>query len=201
MIARSDCAAVNSTAARYPVRLLHFDTAYPCCAYTVDSRMRADKGERVVAGFEATKGLLVLLVGFGLLRYASVDQDTQALAEELVRTLHLNPAKHLPRIFLEVAERAADIRLWTLAGFALSYSVLRLAEAYGLWFGKRWAEWVAVASGAFYIPLEIYALTHRVTPVRVGALVLNVAIVAYVALTLWRRKQGRAPPAPEPAAD
>jgi len=153
--------------------------------------MRADKGERVVAAFEATKGLLVLLVGFGLLRYASVDEDTQKLAEELVHTLHLNPAKHLPRVFLDVAERAADIRLWTLAAFALAYSVLRLGEAYGLWHGKRWAEWVAVGSGALYIPLEIYALSQRVTAVRIGTLVLNIVIVAYVGVTLWRRRVSR----------
>ena len=157
--------------------------------------MTADKGERVVAAFEAAKGLLVLLVGFGLLTV--VDQDTQQLAEELIRTLHLNPAKRLPRIFLDAAERHADLRLWTLAAFAFAYAMLRLAEAFGLWFGKRWAEWFAVASGALYIPLEAYALWERATWVRALTLTANVAIVAYVALTLWRRMQGRGPPAPQ----
>src|SRR5215831_2900277 len=154
-------------------------------------RKPADKGERVVAAFEAAKGLLVLLVGFGLLHFAFIDEDTQRLAEELVHTLHLNPAHHLPRIFLDAAERAADVRLWMLAGFALGYSVLRLAEAYGLWFGKRWAEWFAVASGAIYVPLEIYALTERVSWLRFATLTVNIAIVAYVGVTLWRREQGR----------
>ena len=65
-------------------------------------------------------------VGFGLL--AVVDEDIQTVAEELVRTLHLNPAKHLPRIFLEAVERAADTRLWMLAAFALE---LRDAAAGG----------------------------------------------------------------------
>jgi len=163
--------------------------------------MTADKGERVVAAFEAAKGTLVLLVGFGLLAF--VDEDTQRLAEELVRTLHLNPAKHLPRIFLDAAERVADVRLWTLAAFAFAYSVLRLAEAYGLWFGKRWAEWFAVGSGALYIPFEAFALWERATWVRGATLTANIAIVAYVGLTLWRRQQGRGPPAPgkpEPTA-
>jgi uncharacterized membrane protein (DUF2068 family) len=156
--------------------------------------MTADKGERVVAAFEAAKGLLVLLVGFGLLTV--VDQDTQQLAEELVRTLHLNPAKRLPRIFLDAAERASDVRLWMLAAFAFGYSMLRLGEAYGLWFGKRWAEWFAVGSGALYIPFEAYALWERATWVRGATLTANIAIVTYVGLTLWRRMQGREPPAP-----
>ena len=153
--------------------------------------MSADKGERVVAAFEAAKGLLVLLVGFGLLTV--VDADVQQVAEELVRTLHLNPAKRLPRIFLDAAERHADLHLWTLAAFAFGYAVLRLAEAFGLWFGKRWAEWFAVASGAFYIPFEVYALWERATWVRAATLAANVAIVTYVGLTLWRRMQGRRP--------
>jgi uncharacterized membrane protein (DUF2068 family) len=156
--------------------------------------MTADKGERVVAAFEAAKGLLVLFVGFGLLAF--VDADTQRVAEELVHSLHLNPAKRLPRIFLDAAERASDAHLWMLAAFAFGYAVLRLAEAYGLWFGKRWAEWFAVASGAFYIPFEVYALYERVTGVRVATLAANLAIVAYVALTLWRRTHGRGSPAP-----
>ncbi len=147
--------------------------------------MPAARGERIVAALEAGKGILVLLVGFGLL--AVVDEDIQVVAEELVRTLHLNPAKHLPRIFLEAVERAADTRLWMLAAFALSYATLRLAEAYGLWLGKRWAEWIAVVSGSLYIPLEIYALSHRVSWLRVGTLIANVAIVACIGYTLWRR--------------
>ena len=156
--------------------------------------MSADKGERVVAAFEAAKGLLVLFAGFGLLAF--VDADTQRIAEELVRTLHLNPAKRLPRIFLDAVERVSDMRLWTIAAFALGYSLLRLSEAYGLWFGKRWAEWLAVASGAFYVPFEVYALYERVTGLRVATLTANLAIVAYVAFMLWQRTHGRGPPAP-----
>lgn len=154
--------------------------------------MPSAKGERVVAALEAGKGLLVLLLGFGLLAF--VDEGTQTLAEELVRTLHLNPARHLPRIFLEAAERAADVRLWVLAAFALAYAGLRLAEAYGLWLGRRWAEWFAVASGGLYIPLEIYSLLQRMSWVRVATLMANAAIVTYIGLALWRRRNSREPP-------
>ncbi len=148
----------------------------------------------MVAALEAGKGLLVLLVGFGLLAF--VDEDTQALAEELVRTLHLNPARHLPRVFLDAVERAADMRLWMLAALAFGYATLRLAEAYGLWFGKRWAEWVAVVSGSLYIPLEIYALSQRVSWLRAGTLLANVAIVVCIGVTLWRRRSGLEPRPP-----
>jgi uncharacterized membrane protein (DUF2068 family) len=153
--------------------------------------MQAAKGERLVAVFEATKGILVLLAGFGLL--AVVHQDLQSVAEELVHTLHLNPARHYPRIFLEAAGRYSDVRLWVLAALALSYAALRIAEAWGLWSGRRWAEWFAVASGAIYVAPELYALSQRVSWVRVGALMVNLGIVAYIGQALWRRRRDDAP--------
>lgn len=155
------------------------------------ARTHATKGERLVAVFEAAKGVIVLLVGFGLL--AAIHQDVQSVAAELVHTFHLNPAMRYPRIFLEAAERYSDVRLWLLGALALGYAAMRLAEAYGLWFGRRWAEWFAVLSGGFYVVLEIDAVWHRVSWVRVGALVVNVAIVAYLGLALWWRRRDRAP--------
>lgn len=151
--------------------------------------MRSVEGERLVALFEAAKGVVVLLVGFGLL--AVVHQDVQTVAEELVHTFHLNPAKRYPRIFLDAADRYSDVRLWLLAALALGYAAMRLAEAYGLWFGRRWAEWFAVLTGGIYIGVEIDAVWHHVSWVRVGALVLNVGIVAYLGWALWQRRRDR----------
>jgi uncharacterized membrane protein (DUF2068 family) len=152
--------------------------------------MHPNQGERLVAVFEAAKGILVLLVGFGLLRV--VHQDLESVAEQLVRTFHLDPTHRYPRIFLAVVDRFSDVKLWLLAAVALGYAAFRLIEAYGLWLGRRWAEWFAVASGGIYIPLEIYELFHRATWVKAGALALNVAIVAYIGWAMWRSRQGAA---------
>ena len=154
--------------------------------------MRIDRssGVRVIAAFEATKGLLILLAGLGLL--SIVHEDVQQIAENIVGHFHLNPASRYPRIFLELADRLADVRLWALATMALAYAGLRLIEAYGLWHGRRWAEWLAVASGAIYVPVEIYELFSGVTPLKVGTLALNIAIVAYMGRTLWVARRGAA---------
>jgi uncharacterized membrane protein (DUF2068 family) len=107
-------------------------------------------GVRLIAVFEAAKGALVLIVGFGLLRL--VHHDTQAAAEALVRHMHLNPARHYPRIFIEAAAHASDSRLKGLAAFAFLYSAVRGVEAYGLWRLRTWAEWFAIVSGSIYVP-------------------------------------------------
>jgi uncharacterized membrane protein (DUF2068 family) len=142
---------------------------------------------RVIAAFEAAKGMLVLIAGFGLL--SVLDKDLQQLAEELVRHLHLNPANRYPRIFLEAAERFSDLRLWMLAVLAFAYAVIRLTEAYGLWLGRRWAEWFAVLSGGIYVPMELYELSHGATRTKVVTLTVNVLIVAFMAITLWSSRR------------
>ena len=145
--------------------------------------MQLTKGVRLVAVFEAAKGLLVLLVGFGLLSH--VHDDVQQLAEALVGHFHLNPASRYPHIFLQLVEHFSDVRIWLLAGVAFAYTTVRWAEAYGLWYSRRWAEWFAVASGGFYIPIEVYELLHGFSWIKVGTLLTNIAIVAYIAYALW----------------
>jgi uncharacterized membrane protein (DUF2068 family) len=152
---------------------------------------RSPRGERLVALFEALKGLLVLLVGFGLL--SVVNEDVGQLAEALVGHFHLNPASRYPRIFLEAALRVSDLRLWVLALLAFAYASLRLVEAYGLWRARRWAEWLAVASGSIYVPIEIYELFSGLSWIKVATLTANLAIVVYMSRVLWRSHTRLAP--------
>ena len=141
------------------------------------------KGLHVVALFEGAKGLLVLLVGFELLSF--LHKDIHEAARHLVKHLHMNPASHYPRIFLDLVESINDTRLWALAFAAAFYSTIRFVEAIGLWYRKKWAEWFAVVSGGIYIPVEIYEVIHRQTWPRVTVLVVNVGIVAYLLFILF----------------
>jgi len=142
------------------------------------SMNRLRYGERAVALLEAGKGLLVLLAGLGLLAF--LHRDVQHLAEALVGRLHLNAAKGYPRIFVDAASQVTDARLWLLAGLAAGYSAMRLTEAYGLWRGRRWAEWFSVGSGAIYVPVEIYELLAGFRWIKLAALMVNLGIVAYM---------------------
>lgn len=134
--------------------------------------------------FEALKGVIVFIAGFGLMRL--VHRDVAHAAHALIDRLHLDASRKFPHIFLQLAENLSDAQLWGLAALALSYALLRFAEAYGLWHERSWGEWIAAVSGVIYVPLEIYELMHRVTWVRVGALILNAAVVGYMCYMLWR---------------
>jgi uncharacterized membrane protein (DUF2068 family) len=148
-----------------------------------------EAGVRAVAFFEALKGTLVLVAGFGLL--SLVHRDLEDLAERLVEHSHLNPASHYPRVFIEAAARTSDARLRTLAAMAFAYSTVRFVEAYGLWKMRAWAEWFAIISGCVYLPIELYELIERATLIRAGVLVINAFIVAYL-LYVRLSRTGRA---------
>ena len=152
--------------------------------------MRISSALRTVALFEAAKGILILLAGFGLL--SLVHHDVQSIAEHLIHRAHLNPAAHYPRIFLDLADRVTDSRLLLLAAGAAAYSTVRLIEAYGLWHARRWAEWFAALSGGFYIPFEIYEFYERGTWLTAVTLFVNVAIVTFMLYCVFRAK-GREP--------
>jgi len=146
-----------------------------------------NRGLRAVAAVEATKGILVLAVGAGL--FSLVHRDVQAAAEHVVRALHMNPASHTPRVFLELAEKLTSSRLQLLALGASAYAMVHLVQAWGLWLGKRWAEWFTVVALGIYIPVELYELSKGFGWVKLGLLAINLVIVAYVARVLWRTKR------------
>jgi len=70
--------------------------------------------------------------------------------------------------------------LLIIAFALLAYALIELVEGVGLWFLKRWAEYFTVVATAAFLPLEIYELTEKITWLRIGALVFNIAAVLYL---------------------
>jgi uncharacterized membrane protein (DUF2068 family) len=144
---------------------------------------------RVVAVFEFAKGALVLAAGAGLLAF--MHRDIRDVVTELLLHLHLNPASRIPGIFVALAERATSMDLWLLALGAALYASVRIAEGYGLWFDREWAQWLGALSGALYVPLELYALREGVTPLKLATLGVNLFVVAVLSDALRRRRRYR----------
>jgi uncharacterized membrane protein (DUF2068 family) len=148
-------------------------------------RFQHPAGMRAIALFEAAKAAFVLLAGCGCL--ALLHSDARQIATHLIERFHLNPAHHYPQIFIDAASQVTDGYLWTLAGLALAYAVLRGAEAYGLWYECAWAEWLALCSGMIYLPIEFYELSRGFGWIKIGAVGINILIVIYMAVKLRAR--------------
>jgi len=64
---------------------------------------------------------------------------------------------------------------------AIAYAALEATEGVGLAMRRRWAEYLTVIATGILIPYEAYEVIHRVTLFKVGALLLNLAVVGYLA--------------------
>jgi uncharacterized membrane protein (DUF2068 family) len=149
-------------------------------------------GLRTIASFEAAKGILILLLGMGLL--GLIHRDVERVGEQIVEHFHLSPSSRYPHIFLELTAKVTDGWLWAIALGSVVYACLRFAEAYGLWHGRRWAEWLAVVSGGIYVPFEAVELARKATLVRAASLVINLTVVGYMLLVLRFQGHSRAKP-------
>jgi uncharacterized membrane protein (DUF2068 family) len=74
--------------------------------------------------------------------------------------------------------RSAKLHLF--AAIALIYALVEGIEAVGLWYAKRWAEYLTLIVTSSLLPVEIYELTQHATPFKLLAFIVNVAVVAYL---------------------
>lgn len=144
---------------------------------------------RAVASFECLKGIFVLLMG--ICAIALLHKDAWLYAESLLALLHISTDTRLAQMFLDFADSITDARLWAAARIAFAYAGLRFIEAYGLWRGRTWAEWVAFLSGMLLLPMEVRELFRGVTAVRLLFLLGNVAIVLYMLYILIENRRER----------
>lgn len=77
---------------------------------------------------------------------------------------------------------AVSIQNLYLVGTAIAaYALLEGIEAVGLWFARRWAEYLTFVATIAFVPIEIHELVNKsVTALKVLALVINVAIAVYL---------------------
>jgi uncharacterized membrane protein (DUF2068 family) len=134
---------------------------------------------RAVASLELSKGLVVLLAAGGIV--ILIRHNTSEVAYGLLRLLHISPDRRFAQIFLNWANNVTDRKLWAIAAVGAVYSVMRFIEAYGLWKAAAWAEWIALVSGAVYLPLEVHEVLRRASLFHYALLFVNLAVVLYMA--------------------
>ena len=143
------------------------------------------KGIRAIAVYEAVKGFIGLIAGFGLL--SLINRDVVVFAEDLVGFLHLNSEGRVAHRIVETITKLNPSNIKFFFFLSLLYAAVRFVEAYGLWRLRAWAEWFAIISGSIYIPIEIYEIYEKPTFIRVGILLINIGMVLY--LIYFRREQ------------
>jgi uncharacterized membrane protein (DUF2068 family) len=145
----------------------------------------------MVAILEAAKGVLVLLAAFGFAEILLRHVDLEDAAQNLLYFWHIDPDRKISHALMHLAGRMMDTNLVTVLAIACAYSSLRFIEAYGLWRQRVWAEWLAIVSGAVYLPFELYNLIRRPTMAHWVILLVNIGVVLYIAWVRWDDVRGR----------
>lgn len=142
------------------------------------------RGLRLIAAFKLLKGLALLALGIGALRL--LHKDVEALVVHWINIFQVDPNGHYVRLLLAKLSILDDRRLKELSVGTFFYSAVFLTEGTGLALGKRWAEYLTIISTASLLPLEIYELAKHASIGKILALVINVAVVAYLVFELRR---------------
>jgi uncharacterized membrane protein (DUF2068 family) len=75
--------------------------------------------------------------------------------------------------------------LYEVAIVAGAYAALEFVEMIGLWYAKRWAEYLTFVATIALIPLEIDEIIKKFSALKISVFVINVAVAAYL---LWAKR-------------
>ncbi len=156
---------------------------------------------RLLAVERILRAVLLIGIGYVVLRFRHSEGNFQALfnralpaAKPLARVFHfdLDHSPTIDRLRHLLTTKPSTLLLVAFAVFG--YAAINLVEATGLWLMKRWGEYFATVATSLFLPLEVYELSERVTVLRVGAFIINLAAIAYLLLSkrLFGLRGGRA---------
>jgi uncharacterized membrane protein (DUF2068 family) len=148
---------------------------------------------RLIAADRVLHFVVLVLIGFGVLLFAA---HRRSLHDAYYRILTAfqggvagGPVQTSGHVgILHDLDRLFSLRSGTLheVGIALlAYGVLEGIEAVGLWYAKRWAEYLTFIATTLLLPLEIYEIIHQGTVLKVIGFLINVAVVVWL---LWRKR-------------
>ena len=144
---------------------------------------------RLIAIYKVVKMCFLLAVAaaaFGLVREARFDAFT-AWIEQL-------PIHHGHGFLVQIIDRFLELgpRKFLAIGIAACiYAAVFAIEGWGLWYEKRWAEYLTTIVTASLIPIELWEIDRHFGWTKVVALIANVAIVIYLIYLLRRPAAGR----------
>lgn len=124
-------------------------------------------------------GIVFTAVSFGAI--SLLNKDMEFYTDHLIVLLNLDIEKVYIQEFVDWLTNVKNNTIIGISAGMLLLASLNFIEAYGLHKRERWAEWLTVIATSMFIPFEIYEVILKQTIVRVGALVINVAIVYYLA--------------------
>ncbi|MER5637647.1 DUF2127 domain-containing protein [Kitasatospora sp. NPDC002227] len=145
---------------------------------------------RFLALERLVRGVLIVLIAWAVWKFSNSQDavrdffDTNLTTFKPVADHFHYDLEHAP--IVDTIRKTFDYKHNTLLIVAvalLAYALIEIVEAYGLWLGRRWAEYLTVVATAAFLPLEGYELSEHVSAVKICTLLLNIAAVVWILLS------------------
>ncbi len=144
---------------RYVLRLIAFDRAIHVTVLSV----------------------LAVIIFFVASDHAALQRDYTQLVEAFGGPSQSHPfLGHFKHLFTITSSH-----LYEAGSVVVAYAALEATEMVGLWFARRWAEYLTFVATVILVPFEIYELSSSVSTLKIVTLVINVVIAAYL---LWSKR-------------
>jgi uncharacterized membrane protein (DUF2068 family) len=155
---------------------------------------------KLIAIFKILQGILLVALGFSLFflnsRTTWMDQISDWADEELL----LHHSRAVLYLLNKLQDVLAEGQLRVTGLLAFFYSAILFTEGFGVYFQKRWAEFLMVFATGALIPLEVRHILHRPSATAIAILVVNCFIVWFLYRILRRDDVRRHLPAPREVA-
>lgn len=151
-----------------------------------DSRHERDRGLLLIGLFKLGKSLLFFCLGCGAIHLLHKDIGDEVM--RLVTALKFDPESRFVSLLLDKVDLIDAHRLREISLATFGYSAVALTEGVGLLMEKVWAEYLTLILTISFLPWELYELARKPDWFRLGLLVTNLAVLAYLVWLLRRKK-------------
>jgi uncharacterized membrane protein (DUF2068 family) len=141
-----------------------------------------DRGLVAIGAFKLLESIFFFLVGIGVLHLIGKDLEDEAL--KLAGRLRVDPDGRLVTWVLDHIDTITAHRLKQIGIATFFYAGLRILEGVGLVMEKLWGEYLTVGATTIFLPWEVFEIVRHPDLIRVGVLVVNLAVLAYLSWSL-----------------
>jgi uncharacterized membrane protein (DUF2068 family) len=150
-----------------------------------------DRGLLAIGLLKLFEAVFFFLVGMGVIHF--LHRDLGDAAVRLAERLRMDMDGRVMTWVLDHLDTVTSHRLKQIGIATFFYAGLRIVEGVGLVMEKVWAEYLTVGATTSFLPWEIYEICRRPDGIRVGLLVVNLMVLAYLVWLMRRnRRTGKA---------
>src|ERR1017187_253063 len=137
-----------------------------------------DSGLLMIGLLKLIEAVFFFLVGVGAIHF--IHRDLGDAATRLAERLRFDPDRRMVAWVLDHLDDITAHRLKQIGIATFFYAGLRVAEGVGLLLEKVWAEYLTVGVTVSFLPWEVYEICRRPDLLRVGLLITNLIVLAYL---------------------